>query len=179
MTARAATEAVNEAIYNCQIDYWNNNVQLTATAWEAIATSEIGDISNTLDEDFIDFSNNRGDYEIPFSNAELYYGGLYYGLNFATTIFRACEQYDECVLLIIDDLQFYNSHLNTLIDLNGVKMYVVMPNCKDIDQPNCMELREYWDNEFKQYGAIDNDIVYWNGVHIELNLLDELNAIGR
>lgn len=178
-TQRAGTETANKARYGCEVIYWNNIVMSTATAWGAIATSEIGELNKKLNEEMKDFYEIDDDQirETPFKTNELYYGGLYNGLNFASTVFRAeCKNYTECILLIVDDLQFYgqNNPDNLPIDLKGIKIDVVIPNCRYIDQPSCMKVRDYWNNEFIKFGA--GEAEYWNGVRVEINLL---NAIGR
>jgi hypothetical protein len=175
-TARANAEAENKAIYNCEVKYWNENIMLTATAWGATATAEISQISEKIASDFEYFSKNNTTLERPYRNEELDYGGVYFGLNFATTIFQSyCNRYTNCVLLIIDDLHVWRKHNpdNLPINLTGVKIYTIMPNCKDIDQPSCTDLQGYWNDDFKGFGATDEPI-YWNGVRAEFNLLREI-----
>ena len=177
LTARASTEAAAEAKYSCEVNYWNDNVKLTATAWDGTATAEIGGISDQLDTEIENFKNSGNATEKPFSTNELYYGGVYYGLNFASTVFQSdCKKYNECILIIIDDLETWgeNNPENLPIDLGKVKIYSILPNCKDLDQPSCVKLREYWTVEFEKFGAVD--MVYWNETRVELNLL---SAIGR
>lgn len=174
-TTMASTEIANGAIYNCQKNYWNNIVQVTATAWNSTATAEINGINNQLDAALKDVNNNAKGK--PFATDELYYGGVYYGLSFAGTVFQSdCKNYAACILLIIDNMRVFgkNNPDNLSINLTGVKTYVILPNCQDIDQPNCKALEDYWDGEFPKFGAAQP--VYWNGVRAETNLL---NAIGR
>jgi len=175
-TARAIIEAKNKAIYGCEVIYWNSNIKLTATAWEATATTEVGQISKTIALDLENFSKNGTVLERPYKNEELDYGGVYYGLNFASTVFQNnCSQYTNCILLVVDDLHVWRKHNpdNLTINLSGVKVYVIMPDCRDIDQPSCTALQEYWDNEFKQFGVNDKPI-YWNGIRVESNLLKDI-----
>ena len=176
-TARAATEIANEAAHGCEVNYWNNVVKLTATAWDGTATAEISDAGKDFATETTNHDNGVGITETPFKTDELYYGGVYYGLSFVSTVFQAdCKNYDKCTLIIIDDLQVYREYNpdDLPINLSNVDIYVIMPNCRDIDQPSCMKVREYWDAEFKKYGA--EKVAYWNGVRAETNLL---NAIGR
>jgi hypothetical protein len=183
LSTRAAVETANASIYNCETIYWNNNVGLTATAWNGIATAEIGSVNNQLNEDTENFAKKT--IETPFSTDELYYGGLYYGLAHASTdIVADCENYDRCILIIIDDLSISgkNNPDRLQIDLTGVNIYVIMPNCRDINQPKCASLQDYWNDEFKKFGASKfgtgnaEFAEYMNGIRVELNLL---NAIGR
>jgi hypothetical protein len=105
------------------------------------------------------------------------YGGLYYGLYFATVDFKAdCSRFDACYLVILDDLTYWGLHnpAKLPIDLKGINVYAVMPNCRDINQPDCTELQDYWKAEFEGFGAISS--TYLNGLRVELNLMD---GIGR
>jgi len=176
-TKRSNIEAKNQAIYDCEVNYWNSNVKLTATMWNVTATAEVDEIQQKIDIEFELFKNNSNTLEVPFRTNELYYGGAYYGLSFATTVFQAdCTKHTECILILIDDLQTWgeNNPDSLSIDLSGIKVYSILPNCKDVDQPSCVESRKYWGAEFEKFGAVDME--YWNGTRVELNLL---NAIGR
>lgn len=175
-TVMAGTEIANQAVYDCEVKLWNDTVQTTAATWNSTATAEISEISNDLDAALKDISTNaRGK---TFQTDELYYGGMYYGLSFASTIFQSdCKEYDNCILLIIDDMHYLgkNNPDNLSINLEGVKAYVIMPNCLDIDEAGCKSLEDYWNKEFLKFGATQ-PVVYWNGVRAEINLLD---TIGR
>lgn len=179
-TKRAGTETANASIYGCEIIIWNTIVKLTATAWETTATAEIGDLGRTLDDEWNayydpDKVDARGK---PFSNNPLYYGDLYYGLSFASEVFQGkCKEFKDCILLIVDDLGIPGIYTptNLSIDLSDVKIYAVIPHCRFIDQPNCTDLRNYWNSEFVKFGTGEVK-EYWNGTRIEINLLD---AIGR
>jgi len=174
-TIMAGTEMANQAIYDCEVIIWNDTVQTAAATWNSTATAEISVISNDLDVALKDVSTNeRGK---PFSTDELYYGGVYNGLSFASTIFQSdCKKYDNCTLLIIDDMHYWgrNNAENLPVILDSVKTYVIMPNCSDFDEESCKSLTDYWDNEFLRFSATQP--VYWNGTRTEINLL---NAIGR
>lgn len=181
-TQRAKIESQNASEYNCEINYWNENVKATASIWNVTATAEITDIHLTLDNEFKRFFANSESLEIPFRTNELYYGGVYDGLGFATTIMKpddesGCKRYTECVLIIIDDMQLWekNNPNNLLIDLIGVSVYTIMPNCRDIGNTTCQEAINYWNNEFKRFG-VTAEPEYWIGDRAEINLL---NAIGR
>lgn len=172
-TARASTEQANQAFYDCEVGFWNSVVQLTATAWKVTQAAEVVDIISKTNRDFENFGKNVT--KTPFSTSELDLGGAYYGLNFATTVFQdECRKYSDCVIILIDDLSVLgkNNPDKLPIDLSGVSIYSILQNCIDINQPSCMELRNYWDNEFVQFGA--KNIIYMNGTRVELNLLDAL-----
>ena len=145
LAARSGTEVADHRRYDCEVDYFNETVNTTATAWNNAAATEISSINNELNMALKD-ADKKGK---PFSTDELYYGGVYYGLSFATTVFQSdCKNYDSCILLIIDDMHIAgeNNPDNLSINLDGVKTYVIMPNCSDIDEPNCKYYEEYWDS---------------------------------
>ncbi|MBL8088989.1 MAG: hypothetical protein JNJ43_01580 [Anaerolineales bacterium] len=175
-TQRAFIEEQFESEYNCQKAYWNDNVGATASIWNITATAEVTDLIFRLESDFERFLKNNESIEVPFRTNELYYGGLYYALGFATRIFQSdgagCNKYTSCNLIIIDDLQTWgkNNPDNIPIELNGVSAYVVMPNCRDIDSTSCQESINYWDAEFEKFKIISTQ--YWNGERAEINLLE-------
>jgi len=168
-TARAVLEASNSASYNCQVLYYNANIRSTATAWQQSRAADINSISTAEGSDFATVSPGNENL------SELVFGGLYYGLYFATVDIKSdCAKYDECDLVIVDDLRLYGKHnpQNLPIALNGVNLYVIMPNCRDINQPDCADLQTYWTAEFQGFGI--NNITFWNGVRAELNLLSKI-----
>lgn len=59
-TARAGTEIANQAIYACEVNFWNNIIEVTAIAWNSTATAEIFGISNDLDAALMDVSKGKG-----------------------------------------------------------------------------------------------------------------------
>jgi hypothetical protein len=174
-----ATNSANESDYRCAVDYWNSVVQQTATTWDTIATAEISDITNKMNKEFEIYNSEegKGNREKPYRTNELYYGGIYYGLSFATSVFgKQCQNEIECILLIIDDLNVYeeNNPDNLDIDLKGVKTITAMYNCRYIDQPECAPTQEYWNDEFSKFGVLETN--YWDGSRAESNILD---YIGR
>jgi hypothetical protein len=169
-TERAATETSISANYNCEVSYYNENIRSTATAWKQMVESDVNGISTAEVSDFGKVSTpSKG------TNEELLYGGLYYGLYFASIDIQAdCAKYDECVLVIVDDLHVWRKHNpdNLPIALKGVSLYTIMPGCRDINQPDCEDLQSYWTSEFQRFGV--SKILYWNGVRAEINLLSEI-----
>ena len=168
-TARALYEAANSAAYNCQVLYYNANIRSTATAWKQQQVQDNQTISTAAINDFATVSPGKENL------TELVYGGLYYGLYFASVDIKSdCAKYDECDLVIVGDLRVYGKHNpnNLPIALKGVNTYVIMPNCRDLNQPNCADLQTYWTTEFEGFGV--TNITYWNGVRAEYNLLGKL-----
>jgi hypothetical protein len=169
-TERAAAEAANNANYNCQVQYYNENIRSTATVWDEMVKMDVNGISTAAASDFGEVvTPSRGTSE------ELLYGGLYYGLYFASVDIKAdCAKYDECDLVIVDDLHVWrkNNPDRLPIALNGVNLYVIMPGCRDINQPDCADLQSYWTTQFEGFGV--SKLLIWNGVRAELNLLGEI-----
>jgi hypothetical protein len=168
-TERAAAEASNLANYNCEVSYYNENIRSTATAWKQMQDADINAISTAVVSDFGTVTPSK------HISSELTFGGLYYGLYFVSFDIKAdCAKYDECDLVIVDDLHVWNKnnseHLP--IALNGVNLYVIMPGCRDINQPDCTDLQSYWTPEFQGFGV--SKILYWNGVRAEINLLGNI-----
>lgn len=178
-TQRAVIEEQYESEYNCQKQYWNDNVGATASIWNVTATAEVADLIQRLEFDFERFLKNPEALEVPFRTNELYYGGVYDGLGFATRIFQSdgagCDKYTSCLLLIIDDMELWghNNPDNVNIDLGNVSAYIIMPNCRDIDNTACQEAITYWNAEFEKYGAAKAP-QYWNGERAEINLLEAI-----
>jgi hypothetical protein len=171
-TQVAQINSENAAIYNCQTVLWNETAAADAAAWEVTKIARNTKIENETFQGFDDFST-----EGIYRTDELKHGGLYYGLSFATVILDArCADYDECVILIIDDLSYWmKDNPDQLdIDLQGSKIYTIMPNCEDIDQPSCTELLNFWRDEFINFGSNPN-VTFWNGKQqVETQLLKEL-----
>jgi hypothetical protein len=171
-TAHAATAIANDVIYTCEVNYWNNDAKLTATAWKQTEVVEIDNIGNKIIDEVDQFEKTGESTETPYTNDDVYDGLAHASIDIAT----GCKSYDICTLLIFDDLHTWapNNPNNLKIDLTGVNLYVIMPNCKDINQPSCTKTQTYWNAEFKKYGA--NEPKYMNGIHLESELL---KAIGR
>lgn len=178
-TQRAVIEAQYESEYNCQKQYWNENVGATASIWNITATAEVADLTQRLEFDFDHFLKNPETLEIPFRTNELYYGGVYDGLGFATRIFQSdgagCDKYTSCTLLIFDDMELWghNNPDNVSIELGNVNSYIIMPDCKDIDNTACQDTITYWNTEFEKFGAAKSP-QYWNGDRAEINILDAI-----
>jgi|WetSurMetagenome_2_1015567.scaffolds.fasta_scaffold27845_2 hypothetical protein len=168
-TERAATETAISANYNCEVTYYNDNVQSTATAWKQMVESDKAAISTAEAADLATVTPGKGRSE------ELLYGGWYYGLYFASVDFQAdCKKYDQCILILVGDLHTWRvNNPDTLpIALDGIDVYAIMPGCRDINQPDCGTAQSYWTSELNGFGV--NKLLFWNGVRAEYNLLGEI-----
>lgn len=160
----------------CKIEVWNDSAVFTATSYKETEIAEISTIKANITDVAITATNvfdNILPAETPYSN-QVVYEGLYHA---SFDILSDCDNYDKCVLLIIDTLNSwtYENQLcdNCNIDLKGIDLvYVIMPNCKDINQPTCTKLQDFWDTELTKYGA--PTAVYQNGVRAEINLLETI-----
>lgn len=173
-TAAAAVATANKIEYDCRINLWNGNAQFTATAWDPIQNTELGNISGTATADFGNFEQNLFGKKPSYSGWELYDGLVNATIDLKTD----CSEYNQCVLVVVDDLLPWinNPPSNLQIDLSEISnIYVIMPNCKDINQPSCTMFQDYWNKEFKNYG-FNATPVYWNANRVEENLL---TAFGR
>lgn len=169
-----ATAVVSENI--CKVTIWNDSAIYTATAYNQTEIAEVATIKANITSAADTDTNTGGEpaaFETPYSD-DVVYEGLYH-----TTfdLKSDCAFYDQCILLIIDTLDTW-TFTNQLcdecdIDLSDLDLvYVLMPNCKDINQPTCKGLQEFWDGEFVKYGA--PQAAYQNGVRAEINLLETL-----
>lgn len=175
-TAVSVAQSATKQAYGCLANYWNSEVKLTATAWDATATAEIGGITTDLYNDLKHFEENLSISEKPYSTDELHNGGIYHGLSFITRVFQAeCSKYGECALIIIDDMQVYYSYNQDMltVDLNKANIFVIMPNCFDMQDTLCAERQEYWNNEFKALNG--GEVTYSNGSRAEINLSEYFN----
>ena len=182
-TQVAQINTENEATYICQMALWNATAAADAASWEVTKVAENTKIENETIQGFDEFSTEDINKTDATKN-----GDLYYGLSFATTILDArCKEYDECFVIIIDDLSHSYSfqklvdiHQNPELDmpdfvypdLHGAKIYTIIPNCEDIDMPACQDLQKFWLAEFDKFGA-NPDVTFWNGKRIEARLLQE------
>jgi len=175
-TAIANTQQADEQLYNCKVAQWDSVVKSTATAWDATATAEIGGITINLYDDLKKFEQNLNG-ETPYSTDELFYGGIYHGLSFVTRVFQAeCSKYGDCILVIIDDMRVYHEHNQDMlpIDLYEANIFVIMPNCVDMQDTKCLERQKYWSNEIEILNG--GEITYSNGSRAETNLLEYFNS---
>ena len=176
LTEVAATATANKVDYDCNIAFWNNNAQFTATAWEPIQTAEIATISGKAATEISNSEQGNGG-KLSYPSYELYDGLLNAAIDLGDST-TGCKNYNRCILVIIDDLLPWvvNPPNNLQIDLSQVSdVYVIMPNCASINQPSCKLFQSYWTPELQKFGIV-NAPVYLNGDRVETNLL---NAIGR
>jgi hypothetical protein len=168
-TERSATETAYKASFNCQVAYYDENVQSTATAWDQMQRGDVNTIATAEASDFATITPGKGKSE------ELLYGGWYYGLEFASLDFKSdCAKYDKCILILVGGLNVYrkNNPDNLPISLKGIDTYTFLSGCRDLNQPDCADLQTYWTSELERLGATNT--VFWNGVRAETNLLGEI-----
>jgi hypothetical protein len=169
-----ATATAIDSSYKCKVKIWNDSAIFTATSYSQTEVAE----SSIILSNFIGAATtatktveDKTVPETPYSN-DVVYEGLYHA---SLDLESDCSNYDECILIVIDDLNTwtYGNRGDFEINLEGVSLaYVIMPNCKDLNQPSCQKLKNFWDREFHSYGA--PPITFANGTRAEINLLDIL-----
>jgi hypothetical protein len=93
--------------------------------------------------------NSRG--EEPYAS-DVVYDGLWH----ASLDFKAdCPDYDTCLLLIVDDLRTWPGvdPRDYEVNLAGIDVLVVIPDCENINTKGCVIRRDYWNKEFARFGA--------------------------
>jgi hypothetical protein len=170
-TAHANTAVALDAEDNCKKEIWNKGAMFTATSWAQTEIAEVATISTSAANAATSVAENAIVEETPYAD-NVVYEGLYHA---SIDIKSDCAHYDECLLLIIDDLNTW-THGNQGdfdIDLTGIDLvYSIMPQCKDINQPSCKRLQEFWDDEFSMYGV--KSTFYSNTIRAEKTLLDTI-----
>lgn len=149
--------------YLCDINNWNDTIGSTATHFKGMEDQEIASVATEIVKSKSVIPN-----ETPYSS-DVVFDGLYHA---TLDLTDSCPGYDECVLIIIDDLKTWTLE-NMLckdcdIDLSGLdKILVVMPNCRDINQPTCKTLQAFWNGQFIEYGYRFPSADYTNGIKAE------------
>jgi hypothetical protein len=158
----------------CMKSAYATAAQSTKIAWtatnQALATEVATNIANSN-------ANTPVAIETPFAA-----NVVYEGLGHATIDFEAqCPQYDKCILLIIDDLIDWrnagpgNKIPEIYFNLHGADVIIVMPNCRDLNQPSCTKIKNLWTDELITFGAKD-PITYLNGDRLEETLIQMIGG---
>ncbi len=172
-TAHAATSTALALDDNCRNENWTKSGMLTATSLAQTQAAEVA-ISNAnlkgTATSFVDIAAVKTPY-----SSDVVYEGLYHA---SVDLKSDCAKYDKCILIIVDDLNTwtFKNQGDFDIDLTGVdSVYIIMPNCKSINQPSCAKYQDFWNVELEKY-EIGQEPVYDNGIRAEQDLLD---TIGR
>ncbi len=156
--------------YLCDIKNWNDTIGSTATHFKNMEDQELASVATEIVK-----SNSVIPNETPYSN-DVVFEGLYHA---TLDLKDSCPGYDECVLIIVDDLKTWTVE-NMLckdcnIDLSSLdKILVVMPNCRDINQPTCKAVQEFWNGQFIEYGYRFPSADYNNGVKAESFIFERI-----
>jgi len=100
VVANVATSTANAMIYNCQVLLWNGNAEVTATALKKAEVQEQATQINQITVDVGQFQTDMPSKKKSVSGFELYDALQNAEIDLSTD----CERYNECVLLIVDDL---------------------------------------------------------------------------
>ncbi len=155
---------------HCMYLAYATAAQGTVAAWTATIQSDNDDMATQAIG--TDAEGTPSPTEPPFAPHV-----VYEGLGHATIDLQTyCALFDSCKLLIIDEMiDWRNVGLqskipaNIRIDLHGVDIIVVMPNCKDLNQPSCTSVQGLWTAQFDHYGA--RSTTYLNGEKLEQQLV--------
>lgn len=165
-----ATQAAFE--YYCEISAYDGSYKLTATAWSVTKQAEADQIATQI---YV-AQNNREErlqtLETPFAS-----NNVYEGLSHVTVDFESqCENYDRCVLIVIDDLTDWRPETPDYlyINLEGVDVVTILPQCEDIIQPSCEKVKAVWNPLFESYKA--KSIQYYNGERLEATLINYIGG---
>lgn len=176
-TQQAATSTEMAFNYNCYLETYDSNYQVTATQWNVTKQSNSTMISDHVQTAVKSFESNINPIETPYSKDVVYEGLSHITIDFE----NECSKYNRCILIIIDDLQdwrnadFHVQTPNLIINLSQAEIISVMPNCKDIIQPSCTKLQHFWTGIFtKSFGA--RSVVYTNGDGLEDYLINYLGG---
>lgn len=170
-TAHVATDTAFFNQTNCLKELYNREAKGTATSWAETQIAEVISIETNVSSAATTIIDPIRILETPYAT-NVVYEGLYHA---SVDISSDCLKYSRCILIIIDDLSTWTNENvgNFDINLTGVSLiYSIMPNCKDINQPSCKQLQDFWTEEFEKYG--ETEIVFANGLRAEENLLEVL-----
>ncbi|MBI3173211.1 MAG: hypothetical protein HYZ25_05795 [Chloroflexi bacterium] len=165
--AQKATETQLAFEYNCEVMNYEDSYKVTATQWSVTKQAEANEISTQIGLAKEERGNTVSVLETPFV-----INNVYEGLSHVTVDFESqCKNYDRCILIIIDDLVDWrnagpgNKIPDLPINLKGVDVIAVMPQCVDIIQPSCVNTQNLWTDEILAFGA--NTVEYHNGDDLE------------
>lgn len=170
VNANAMTSTASAMIYQCQVIIWNAGAADTATALQEQEVREHATLAIQMTAEVHQYQATMVGHETAAAGFELYSALKHAALDLSTD----CRSYNSCYLLIVDDLTpLPLSRPDYLtLDLQGATPFIVMPRCKDLYQPNCKKVQDYWDQEFQRFGA--SKPRYFNGLRVESALLSVL-----
>ncbi|MEW6029595.1 MAG: hypothetical protein AB1554_08940 [Chloroflexota bacterium] len=158
----------------CMRSAYATAAQSTTTAWTATNQALATEVATNIADGT---ANTPYVIETPFAA-----NVVYEGLGHATIDFEAqCSLYDKCILLIIDDLIDWrnagpgNKIPEIYFNLHGADVIIVMPNCRDLDQPSCTKTKNLWTDELISFGAKD-PVTYLNGDRLEETLIQMIGG---
>jgi len=172
VTAQYATATQLAFEDHCQMAVYDSMHKATATQWSVTQQAEAMEIATQVEIARINRENNSAVIETPFAS-----NNVYEGLSHVTIDFEnQCKNYERCILLIFDDLTDWRGETPDYLDVNleGVEVISVLPQCEDIIQPSCKSIQDKWTPLFESYGI--KSIEYHNGERLEEFLLNHLGG---
>lgn len=165
-----ATQAAFED--DCAIVAYDEIYKLTATAWSVTQQAEANEIGTQISVAQAERTERIQILETPFASEN-----VYEGLSHVTVDFESqCSNYKHCILMIFDNLEDWRpitpDYLH--INLEGVDVISVLPQCDDIIQPSCVQVQDKWKPLFESYKA--KSLQYYNGERLEEYLTSYLGG---
>ena len=101
---------------------------------------------------------------------------VYDGLHNASALFKdECKNYDRCILVIFDQMvDWRDKQPKILIDLKGVVITAIFPQCQSEATPKCSDLANKWSKELTALGS--PELTHYIQKNAEEKLLQLLNA---
>ncbi|MBE0683141.1 MAG: hypothetical protein IH589_14620 [Anaerolineales bacterium] len=161
-----ATQSAFE--YNCELLAYDTTYKLTATAWGVTKQAEANEIATQIVVAQSDREEKIQIMETPFAP-----DNVYEGLSHVTVDFEnQCKNYDRCILILFDDLVDWRPDTPDYLDINleGVDVISILPQCEDIIQPSCKRVQDIWRPLFVSYKA--KSVEYYNGERLEEALIN-------
>lgn len=163
-----ATQAAFE--YDCEIAAYDGTYKMTATAWSVTQQAEANEIATQI---FVAQDGRKERLqmiETPFAGDNVYEGLAHVTVDFESQ----CANYENCFLIIFDDLVDWRPETPDYLHINleGVDVITVLPQCEDIIQPTCKRVQDQWGPMFESYKA--KSIKYYNGERLEEFLIAEI-----
>ena len=166
--AQNATATQSAFEYICEVAAYDTTYKVTATAWSVTKQAEANEIATQIVIAQNDREEKIKTIETPFAS-----DNVYEGLSHVTVDFEdQCKKYERCVLIIFDNLGDWRIETPDYLHVNlvGVEVISILPQCEDIIQPNCKFVQDLWTPQFISLKA--KSVEYYGGERLEDSLLN-------
>lgn len=165
--AQNATATQSAFDYYCELSVYETTYKVTATAWDVTKQAEANEIATQIVKAQEEREEKIRTIETPFAGENVYEGLSHVTIDFE----NQCKDYNRCVLIIFDNLEDWRIKTPDYLQVNleGVEIVSVLPQCQDIIQPSCKEVQDLWTPQFLSSHA--KSVQYYNGERLEENLI--------